>query len=236
MMEYDRYLRLPELLAIQSPLTSDSDRRRWDAERFFIVVHQSCELLLLQVVTDLTAATSALSDGGEIADCLERLERVSACLAALTQHTNLLNTLPLDCFVSFRPGLGSASGAQSKQFDTVRRLLGVAGDGRPSLLFDRFLSLLSREGLSLTQLLGDDRHRGRELRRVADALAGVAHAYRCWQSSHIEIVLSMVGDAAGTGGTSGVPYLEATMRAPFPGLWHARADLHRSARSNVNHS
>ncbi|WP_257902564.1 tryptophan 2,3-dioxygenase family protein [Saccharothrix obliqua] len=119
-MTYARYLRLPDLLSLQHPLTPPDDHAARDAERLFIVVHQASEVLLGQALVDLrrVAADRPGAPGRD-----HRRERAVRFVDALTDHLRLLRkTLRREDFAAFRHRFGGASGMQSRQFHELFRL------------------------------------------------------------------------------------------------------------------
>lgn len=73
-----------------------------------------------------------------------------------------------------------------------------------------------------------------DLYLLAEKLVDVEDALRQWRFRHVTTVERMIGFDAGTGGTSGVPYLRRMLDVVlFPELWRVRTELahsHRSAR------
>jgi tryptophan 2,3-dioxygenase len=56
--------------------------------------------------------------------------------------------------------------------------------------------------------------------RLGEALLDLASSLALWRQKHILTVQRFIGDAPGSGGTPGVPYLNATLRwRIFPELW-----------------
>lgn len=222
---YTGYLRISELMSLQHPLTPPDDSRTFRAEHLFIVVHQCSELALRQTILELDAAIDCLNRlDGDLEDWLESLARSTDCMVMLTQQTELLGRLPVECFAAFRQRLGTASGAQSVQFRRLRMMLGMSGDGHGPL-FEGFLRLLDRNGRDLAELITAG-SRGDPLFRMSQALAELAQAVWRWQTAHIHVVTRTIGGQPGTGGTSGLEYLNGRLHAPFAALWSARAEAH----------
>lgn len=222
---YAGYLRIPELMSLQHPLTPPDDLRTFRAEHFFITVHQCSELLLRQAILELDAAIECLATpDGDVEDWLECVGRATDCMVTLRQQAELLGRLPVDCFAAFRQRLGTASGAQSAHFHRLRAILGMNGDG-PGPLFEGYLRLLDRSGRNLADLVAGEL-RGDPMARMSQALAELAQGVWSWQATHLHVVARMIGDRPGTGGTSGLEHLTSRLRTPFPQLWAARAEAH----------
>lgn len=222
---YAGYLRLPELLGAIRPLSPPGDRRVHSAEHFFIVAHQASELWLRQVLVDLDLAVHAVDDGqpevGAVATA-----RAAAALRLLAEHVGLLRALSPRDFANFRQLLGQASGAHSGQFRSVRRALGLEGGDGP--LWTVLVTAAEDRGHSVSDLYtsADDSD---PLFRLAEAMVELSQAYWTWQVVHVEVVRRSIGNARGTGRTSGAEYLAGRLGAPFPELWEARSLLHESS-------
>lgn len=126
---YATYLKIDELLALQSPL---SDGPEHD-ELLFITIHQVYELWFQQILHELHALQQAL-EKGDTHRSLALLGRVRAILKTCVQQIDILETMTPLQFQSFRSRLSSASGFQSAQFREVEAVLGRrdhAGAGAP---------------------------------------------------------------------------------------------------------
>jgi len=116
---YAGYLKLPELLALQQPL---SDGPEHD-ETLFIVIHQVYELWFKQLLHELDALERALisSDTGR---ALAALKRMLTIMKTLVQQVDVLETMTPLSFNAFRSRLETSSGFQSAQFRTLEFRLG----------------------------------------------------------------------------------------------------------------
>src|SRR5579862_8474255 len=120
-------------------------------------------------------------------------------------------------FTSFRDRLESASGFQSKQFRQIEAALPVAYDG--------FCRLLVSKGYDPENLLQVYRDDGPEA-QVAERLVDLDEGLQEWRYRHVKMVERTIGTKAGSGGSSGVGYLQSTLfRSLFPDLWEIRARL-----------
>jgi tryptophan 2,3-dioxygenase len=157
---YASYLKLPELLALQRPL---SDGPEHD-ETLFIVIHQVYELWFKEILHELDYLAARLV-AGETPRALHTLKRVLTVLKVLVSQIDVLETMtPLE-FLSFRDRLESGSGFQSRQFRELEMLLGqkrrhavehyaAGGDDRRRLderfhaptVWDAFLRYLTHAG------------------------------------------------------------------------------------------
>ncbi|MEU9555169.1 tryptophan 2,3-dioxygenase family protein [Streptomyces fumanus] len=180
---YARYLMLPELLRLQHPRSGSQEDDVRASENFFIVVHQSAELLAQQTIIDLEAVVRA----GEQSRCdwagvESRLNRALGLMEFLRHHLTVLEHLPREHFLAFRERLGTASGHQSEQFATIFAVLDGRDDGEPGGGVPAF---------------------------VTERLAALRQAVHDWRAAHIALVRRMIGDAPGTGGTAGAAWLRS---------------------------
>ena len=117
-MTYGRYLALDELLAAQKPLSDRHD------ELLFIVIHQTKELWLKEIVHEVELAKRLIA-GGDVEPAYKALARVSRIQTVMTLSWDVLATMTPADYLSFREALGTSSGFQSHQFRTLEYLLGL---------------------------------------------------------------------------------------------------------------
>lgn len=125
-VSYTSYLRLDELLRLQTPL---SDGPEHD-ELLFITIHQVYELWFKQLLHELHALRASL-ETGEGTRAASVLRRCLTILKTLVAQVDVLETMTPRHFNAFRARLDTASGFQSWQFRAVEFLL---GHKRPALL------------------------------------------------------------------------------------------------------
>ena len=121
---YQNYLKVPELLSLQSPL---SDPEEHD-ETLFIVIHQVYELWFKVVLHELDRVCALLA-AGDGARAAATMKRVLTVLKVLVAQLDILETMTPVEFESFRDRLESASGFQSAQFREVEFALGLKRAG-----------------------------------------------------------------------------------------------------------
>ena len=259
-MTYGQYLALDALLSAQHPISDHHD------EMLFIVIHQTKELWLKQIVHELRLALE-LVRADKLIEVHKNLSRVSRIQAVMTQSWDVLSTLTPTDYLTFRGVLGTSSGFQSAQFRTMEFMLGLREGGhlrhhaedtdayrmladavaRPSL-WDEANAALARGGFALpaevlerdwsqpyhpseqveaawTQVYRDvDRHWA--FYQLAEKLMDIDDAFAIWRHKHVVTVERVIGFKRGTGGTPGVPYLQATLaKRAFPELWSLRTKL-----------
>jgi tryptophan 2,3-dioxygenase len=121
-MTYGAYLALDDILTAQHPLSDQHD------ELLFIVIHQTKELWLKQVIAELRAA-KALIAADRLIEVHKILSRVTRIQAVMTLSWDVLSTMTPADYLKFRGVLGGSSGFQSAQFRLVEFLLGLKDGG-----------------------------------------------------------------------------------------------------------
>ena len=248
-LTYSSYLALDEVLGAQRPRTDEHD------ELLFIVIHQVYELWFKQLVHELTEVQRTL-EAGDTDTTLHLLNRVLKILKTLVAQIDVLETMTPLQFTSFRDRLDSASGFQSAGFREVEAMLGLrdpasaqaqpagsparraieADQAGPSV-WDSFLVYLTRRGHAVPPdaAVLDERvqeiivavYRGDpDAAFVAERLVDLDEGVQEWRYRHVKMVERTIGTKTGTGGSSGVEYLRATLFRPaFPDLWEIRSRL-----------
>jgi len=117
-MTYGRYLALDTLLAAQHPISGRHD------EMLFVIIHQTKELWLKQIIFELEQALALVGDDG-LVPAYKGLARVSRIQAVMTLSWDVLATMTPADYSRFREVLGSSSGFQSAQFRQVEFMLGL---------------------------------------------------------------------------------------------------------------
>jgi tryptophan 2,3-dioxygenase len=154
-MTYGRYLALDQLLSAQHPISEMHD------ELLFIVIHQTKELWLKQMIVELRYAIDEVA-GDRLHEAYKILARVGRIQAVMTLSWDVLATMTPSDYSRFRDVLGTSSGFQSDGFRAVEALLGLRGSGPtpgpltaaalagPSL-WDTANASLARAGFALPQ-------------------------------------------------------------------------------------
>jgi tryptophan 2,3-dioxygenase len=117
-MTYGGYLQLDRILGAQKPLSECHD------ELLFIIIHQTKELWLKQIVHELDVSL-AMIRGDDVVPVHKGLSRVSRIQAVMTLSWDVLATMTPADYTSFRHVLGSSSGFQSVQFRQFEYKLGL---------------------------------------------------------------------------------------------------------------
>jgi len=120
-MTYARYLTLDELLSAQRPLSDEHD------EMLFVIIHQTKELWLKQMLHEVALA-QRLVRAGDLTPAYKSLARVSRIQSVMTQSWDILATMTPADYLRFRDRLGTSSGFQSDQFRRFEAALGLKDD------------------------------------------------------------------------------------------------------------
>ena len=249
-LTYGSYLRIPELLSLQRPL---SDPPQHD-ELLFIVIHQVYELWFKQTLHELDASVRFL-EGDDLLKVAKAFRRIHAIQRILESQVDVLETMTPQDFNAFRSGLNPASGFQSAQFreiefrcglrmpDEALRHLDVTPAERANLerrlreptLYDALKDHLARQGFDVDshdalvatfRTIYEHEEAHYALYLLLEDLIEFDERVRLWRGRHVLMVERMIGMKPGTGGSLGVPYLQKTLeRRFFPELWEVRTVL-----------
>ncbi len=235
-LTYSSYLRIDELLALQTPRSEGPEHD----EHLFIVIHQVYELWFRQLLVE-AARLQAVLEAGDGPAALHTLKRMLTILKTIVAQVDILETMTPLSFASFRGRLESASGFQSAQFREFEAVLGrrdawileahPPGPGR-----DRIEAAMTRPSLwqSFLGFLGTDEAGAREAVlaayrddpvrvMVCERLVDLDEGVQEWRYRHVKMVERTIGSAGGTGGSTGAAYLRTTLHRPvFPLLWEVR--------------
>ncbi|MEN0066085.1 MAG: tryptophan 2,3-dioxygenase family protein [Myxococcota bacterium] len=125
---YWDYLRLDQLLGIQSGLEASPDDVSAD-ELHFIVVHQAFELWFKLLLSEIRLARDHLGqprvDEETIPYVVQHLRRVNTVLRHAVSQFEVMETLTPQGFLDFRDKLSPSSGFQSFQMREIEILMGL---------------------------------------------------------------------------------------------------------------
>ena len=110
-LTYGSYLRVPELLDLQSRLSSPPEHD----EMLFIIVQQIQELWFKQLLFELRAVVGLL-ERRELLEAIRLLNRANRVLKVVCDEVAVLENMPPQDFQRFRYVLTSSSGFESEQF------------------------------------------------------------------------------------------------------------------------
>jgi tryptophan 2,3-dioxygenase len=248
-LTYADYLKLDQLLSAQQPLSDLHD------EMLFIVIHQTKELWMKEMLHELRLAIRLIAED-RFAEAYKAMARISRIQAVMTLSWDVLSTLtPVD-YMKFRDVLGTSSGFQSAQFREIEYRLGLkdpryldhyaqgtqarsdleAALREPSLR-EAASDALARAGFELGERSDEalaaawlevyrDAERWFELYELAEKLVDIDDALASWRHKHVLTVERIIGNKRGTGGSDGAKYLRSTLdKRIFPELWALRTEL-----------
>jgi tryptophan 2,3-dioxygenase len=183
-------------------------------EYFFMRALQAHEMVFTTLATDIRAATTSLR-GGHFADAVSHLEHANKVFARAAMLFRLVATMRPAHFHAFREFTQGASAIQSEQYKrfeiacgapTVERLHSDAFTNVPAVQAD---AIAGHDNLSKAYL--DARRDGAfapdQWEILDTALTGLEAGHQRWKATHHSMAARMLGDAAGSGYTTGVPYL-----------------------------
>jgi tryptophan 2,3-dioxygenase len=100
------------------------------------------------------------------------------------------------------------------------------GCGVPQSLLERDRSLPNPETPALQEQLIEIYRTRPDLAQICERLVDLDEGIQEWRYRHVKMVERTIGTKSGTGGSSGVEYLRATLFQPlFPDLWAIRSSL-----------
>lgn len=114
-------------------------------------------------------------------------------------------------------------------YDLCLQLLSRRGFDIPADKIERDWSLPYEPSAAVEAVWAEvyaDPGRNWELYELAEKLVDLENEFQMWRFSHMKTVQRIIGNRMGTGGTSGVDYLEKALKLSFfPELWSVRTVL-----------
>ena len=248
-LTYSSYLKVPELLTLQNPLSTPVAHD----ELLFIVIHQVYELWFKLVLFELRSLISCIEQDN-LMKSFQITKRISEIFRVLVQQLDVLETMTPTDFNKFRSKLNPASGFQSLQFRELEILSGAQisdyekftplapewmsklnqmanevtlSKGFKTLLIKRkIIPDLSEASIrkGILEIYQNPGHN--DLQNLCEALLSYDEQLSLWRFRHVQMVERMIGMKKGTGGSLGVSYLAQTLtKRFFPELWEVRTHL-----------
>jgi tryptophan 2,3-dioxygenase len=211
--DYERYVRVPELLELQK----SREQLVHPEEALFQITHQAAELWLKHADYELERVAE-LMDEEKPELAADLLNRTTMILDLLRNQIVIMETMaPADYHVIRVSSLGRGSGQESPGF---KILLDVG-----KRLWPRFEALRAKKGATLLEIEREPRvHYG--MFRLVQALMDYDSAFMKWRFTHMRLAFRIIGDRVMS--LKGVPaaQLEAGPREPlFPQLWSTISEL-----------
>ena len=210
--DYERYLKLSELLQLQPVKESWKHRD----ELLFTVVHQTSELWLKHASAEAGQAAAYLKDN-QIRSALRLFPRILLAIKYCHESLDMLEQMSPWDYQQVRRALGHGSGFDSPGMNSIRKAIPPLG-----VEFNRLLGV---EKIDLIQLF--IRHTEFEdLYLLAESLIELDERMYFWRHRHFKVVERSIG--LKVSGTQGTP-VEILSRLNnftfFPELWDARTAI-----------
>jgi tryptophan 2,3-dioxygenase len=211
--DYERYVRVPELLELQK----DVAKLAHPEERLFQVTHQAAELWLHHVDYEVDRLVVFIREQ-KIGDAATLLHRCRLIIDLLREQIVILETMaPVDYHVIRTTSLGRGSGQESPGF---AKLLDCGKRIWPS-----FEELIGRQQISVLEIERTP-HQHPDLFRLVQAMLDFDEAFLKWRYTHMRLAFRVIGSKVLS--LKGVPaaQLESGTREPFfPKLWETISEL-----------
>lgn len=211
--DYERYVRVPELLELQKR----KEQLVHPEELLFQTTHQTAEIWLKYIDYEIDRVVVCLNDGEESA-AADLLHRSRLILDLLREQIVILETMaPADYHVIRTSSLGRGSGQESPGF---RKLLDAG-----KRLWTPFQQLIEKRGVTVLQIERTPRQEP-SLFRLVQAMFDYDEAFMKWRYTHMRLAFRVIGSKVLS--LKGVPaaQLDAGTREPlFPELWDVVSTL-----------
>lgn len=249
-LSYGDYLKVSEITNLQNRVSNPPHHD----ELLFIIIHQAYELWFKIVLAEIERSISFL-ERDESLEARHYMDRVVQIFKILVPQIHILETMRPIEFLEFRDGINPASGFQSLQFREIEFLSGLK-DERFFRFFQSDAKMLAQlqkrmqqkdlqmafaEHLKNKKLTIDlssenillalrniyeNPEETLSLYLLCETLLEFDEYLSLFRFHHVQVVERMIGEKMGTGGSSGVEYLRATVsKRCFPLLWEVRSRL-----------
>jgi tryptophan 2,3-dioxygenase len=211
--DYERYVRVPELLELQKPVDQLSNPE----ERLFQITHQTAELWLHHVDYEIDRVVELLAQD-DLSLATDLVDRCARIINLLRQQIVILETMaPADYHVVRTRSLGRGSGQESPGF---AKLLEVG-----KRVWPVFQTTLSRRSLTVIEIERAPRDH-REMFRLVQAMLDYDEAFLNWRYSHMRLAFRVIGSKVMSLKNVPAAQLEQGTREPlFPELWETISAL-----------
>jgi tryptophan 2,3-dioxygenase len=181
-------------------------------EYFFVRVLQSHEMAFTGMNRRVRDAIRALR-AGDLVDATRLLEETVAFMDRNASLFRIVATMRYEAFHTFREFTDGASAIQSEQYKRFEGLCGRPPEGRvDSPAYEsvpRVRAEVAAGQDTLSDAFRDATGPEDELAAIAVLLRHLEDSHRRWKSTHVTLAGRMLGEARGSGYTSGVDYLSA---------------------------
>lgn len=223
-LDYERYVRTQDLLALQTPVEQLVD----PDELMFQVVHQAQEVWLKLLAHELAGVVEHLDEDllWPAVAALERVVRIVGCLA---DELRVLETMTPGSFQVIRRSLGSGSGQESPGFNAVQTAAAYVDDA--------LAAWLGRRMLAVSEVYGPGAPP--DAQRICELLVDFDEGHQQWLFTHFMLVRRTIGVGRGIAALDGMPtqMLTGRMTKPlFRTLWKVREELTASWQRAGGHA
>jgi len=183
-------------------------------EYFFLRALQCHELVFTGLAENVVGATAALREG-DVPSAREQVERAVAAFAKAALLFRVVATMRAAAFHRFREFTQGASAIQSEAYKRFEIACGrpsterLRSDAFGNVAAVRAEALAGADDLSSAYLAARPQPQldGPEWERFDAAVVELERRHQRWKTTHFRLAARMLGDAAGSGYTAGVPYL-----------------------------
>ena len=210
--DYERYIRTPELLALQK----SPDEWLHRDELLFAITHQTAELWLKLATSEAYEIANYLA-AGNIRMALRLVPRILMCIDFAEKGMAMLDQMTPWDYQQVRRALGHGSGFDSPGFNSIRKAIPTLGKEFNRLRGESNVELL-------TIFLEHEKYD--ELFSLAQALLEIDQAMFMWRQRHFKIVERSIGTkVSGTQGTPVEVLSKLNSFNFFPELWDIRTTI-----------
>ncbi len=210
--DYERYVRTPELLALQK---SPEEWLHRD-ELLFAITHQAGELWLKLATSEAYEVANLLAEN-KIRLALRLVPRILLCIRNANEGMDMLDQMTPWDYQQVRRALGHGSGFDSPGFNSVRKAIPTLGK--------EFHRLLTEANVELLTIFLEHKKYD-ELYELAQALLEIDQAMFLWRQRHFKIVERSIGTkVSGTQGTPVEVLSKLNSFNFFPELWDIRTTI-----------
>jgi|GEM_PF-919173 len=181
--DYEKYLRTPELLSLQTPL----EQAVSPEEPLFQLTHQASELWMKLMLIELERAIGFMDEDKILMAC-RCFRLVDDCQMVLMMQVDLIaRHISIVEYAKIRTVLGQGSGMESPGFNRLLEMV--------PRLWESFASLLARREKTIREIYTD--YEGNiELHTLAEALVDYDDLFHKWRSHHFALVARTIGTEA----------------------------------------
>lgn len=207
--DYERYLRVPDLLSLQR----DPEEMSHSDEMLFTTIHQSFELWLKLVRFELQRIGDRI-DADDFHTAVRWLRRCRKAVHANRTALDVFDTMVPQEFHAVRRQLGNGSGAESPGFRELQRY--------GPTLWPNVEALLERNDTTLERVYLEEGHRP-DLFGLLEAMTDLDQEVHNWRQVHLAVVKRIIGrDVKSLKGYAVHQLEEDIHQMMWPALWKVR--------------